>query len=116
MTAILKDLRALDDRLARGDLGPAAYSAERAALIDNADIIDTDFVDVTTKRPTPSAPTSQPPSGANPWGLGLIICLSILGICLVVAMLTFADFNLALTLGVTILAALTVTLLRNLEE
>ncbi|WP_298968337.1 SHOCT domain-containing protein [uncultured Roseobacter sp.] len=112
MTAILKELRDLDAQLARGDITDAAYMAQRAALIDSVDVVEPEFV---TTGAAVSEPVPQK-SGATLWGLGLIICLAVLGTCLCLAMLTFADFNLALTLGVTVLAALTVALFRNLEE
>ena len=112
MTAILKDLRELDARLARGDITDVEYTAQRAALIDSVDVVDTEFVD-TTRPATPPEPKL---SGSMTWGFGIIICLGIIGVCLCFAMLIFGDTNLALTLGVTILAALTVALFRSLEE
>ncbi|MGZ2259480.1 SHOCT domain-containing protein [Roseobacter sp. A03A-229] len=113
MTAILKDLRELDARLARGDITDVEYTAQRAALIDSVDVVDTEFVvETDTSAPTPEKPLS----GSMTWGFGIVICLGIIGVCLCFAMLIFGDMNLALTLGVTILAALTVALFRSLEE
>lgn len=112
MTAILKDLRELDARLARGDITDVEYTAQRAALIDSVDVVETEFVETGA----PAAPPEQRLSGSMTWGFGIVICLGIIGVCLCFAMLVFGDMNLALTLGVTILAALTVALFRSLEE
>ncbi|MBW4706451.1 SHOCT domain-containing protein [Roseobacter sp. YSTF-M11] len=112
MTAILKDLRELDTRLARGEITDVEYTAQRALLIESVDVVDTDFV--ATGSPAPPPETEL--SGSMTWGLGIVICLGVIGLCLCFAMLVFGDMNLALTLGVTILAALTVALFRSLEE
>ncbi|GFE49075.1 hypothetical protein So717_08280 [Roseobacter cerasinus] len=112
MTAILKDLRELDARLARGDINDVEYTAQRAALIDSVDVVETEFVPVDI----PERPRDRELSSTMTWGFGLVLCLGIIGVCLCFALLFFGDINLALTLGVTILAALTVALFRSLEE
>lgn len=112
MTAILRELRTLEERLARKDITDAQYRAQRLEILESVDVVEPNFVE-TTAEPTPMI--VRPP-GSMSWTLGIIICLGVVGICLCLAMLTFADFNLALTLGVTLLAALSVALLRGLEE
>lgn len=112
MTAILRDLRRLDERLARKDITDVEYLAQRAELIESVDVVETEFVETGD----PARPVAQQQSGSMSWTLGIVICLGVVGVCLCLAMLTFADFNLALTLGVTVLAALSVALLRSLEE
>ncbi|MGC3937716.1 SHOCT domain-containing protein [Roseobacter sp. EG26] len=112
MTAILKEIRQLEERLARGEISDVAYLAQRAQLIESVDVVETEFVDADPALQK----TRKGKSGSMIWGLGIIICLLVVGVCLALAMLTFADFNLALTLGVTVLAALSVALFRSLEE
>ncbi|WP_187430680.1 hypothetical protein ROLI_000770 [Roseobacter fucihabitans] len=122
MTAILRELRTLDERLARKDISDVEYAAQRARLIESVDVVEPEFVAVSDSVPQGATVkhASDTPLPANTGGmsssLGIIICLGVVGICLCLAMLTFADFNLALTLGVTVLAALSIALLRNLEE
>lgn len=112
MTAILKELRELDARLARGDLTDVEYMAQRATLIESVDVVEPQLVDA----PEPVSEPKTKLSGSMTWGFGVVICLGVVGVCLCFAMLVFGDVNLALTLGVTILAALTVALFRSLEE
>ncbi|MDW3224134.1 MAG: SHOCT domain-containing protein [Paracoccaceae bacterium] len=112
MTAILRELRTLDERLAREDISDAEYQAQRAALIDSVDVVEPEFVGT----PTRGQHVTPQKTGFMSWTLGIVICLGVVGVCLCLAMLTFADFNLALTLGVTVLAALSIALLRSLEE
>ncbi|MCV3270313.1 SHOCT domain-containing protein [Roseobacter sinensis] len=112
MTAILKDLRELDARLSRGEITDVEYIARRSALIDSIDVVETEFV----AHETPADPPDTKLPGPMKWGFGIVVCLGIIGVCLCFAMLIFGDMNLALTLGVTILAALTVALFRSLEE
>ena len=45
-----------------------------------------------------------------------MICLLVMGLCLSLTLLFLPNINLALTLGVTILAALCVALLQEKEE
>ncbi|MEP2640915.1 SHOCT domain-containing protein [Roseobacter sp.] len=117
MTTILKNLRELDTRLARGEITDVEYTARKSALLDSVDVVETDFVDVTPQPPAqPVEVAERELSGSMTWGFGIVVCLGVLGVCLCFAMLVFGDINLALTLGVTILAALTVALFRSLEE
>lgn len=116
MTAILRELRTLDERLARNDITDVEYQAQRAALIESVDVVEPVFVAGSASSARAAPQTAPQKKGSMSWGLGIVICLGVVGVCLCLAMLTFADFNLALTLGVTVLAALSVALLRNLEE
>ena len=117
MTAMLRELRDLDNRLDRGIITQSEYALRRQALIESVDDASTGFIKVA------AAPARKPPtatrkrnSASTTWGLGTIICLFVVGACLLLSELLFANLNLALPLGVTVLAALTVALLRSLEE
>ncbi|MFK7878517.1 SHOCT domain-containing protein [Roseobacter sp.] len=112
MTAILRELRSLDERRARDEITDVEYLAKRANLIESVDVVEPEFV----AGHAPEQSEASQPTGAMSWSFGLVICFGVVGVCLCLAMLTFADFNLALTLGVTVLAALSIALFRNLEE
>ncbi|WP_299966342.1 SHOCT domain-containing protein [uncultured Roseobacter sp.] len=114
MTAILHELRSLDEKLARGDITDVEYMARKARLIDSVDVVEPEVVADAAPREQPEPPEELP--GAMTWGFGIVLCLGVLGICLCLAVLVIGDVNLALTLGVTVLAALSVALFRNLEE
>ena len=118
MTAILNALRALDARLDRGELTPQEHARRRAALLDTADdAIEHDAIDITPVRPatrTPEPPSTPAHAGASAAvGLGFVVVLIVMGACIALACILLGNMNLALTLGVTILAALSVTLLRH---
>jgi hypothetical protein len=112
VTAILKELRDLDERLERRQISPADHEKRRMALIDSVDVVETEF----DGRLLPARPTVPRPKTTMVLGLGIVISLAVMGVSLLLSMLVFADLNLALTLGVTVLAALSVALLHNLEE
>jgi hypothetical protein len=124
MTAMLRELRDLDNRLDRGLITQSEYALRRQALIESVDDASTGFVEVAAapaRKPSdirrkPQTPSRKRSGGSMTWGLGTIICMIVVGASLLLSELIFADLNLALTLGVTVLAALTVALLRSLEE
>jgi hypothetical protein len=112
MTAMLRDLRDLDSRFDRGLMTDAEYKLQRAALLNSVDDASPDFVPA--RPPKPRRPRRR--GGSFLWGLGTVVCMVVIGASLILSELLFADLNLALTLGVTVLAALTIALLRSLEE
>ncbi len=124
MTAMLTALRTLDARLDRGELTPEEYARQRRALMSAVEDAETDFIDVTPRaRPKVAepevgaeVPQSDEPDASSAAGLGLVVVLAVMGICIAIALVFLENMNLALTLGVTILAALCVTLLRHSEE
>lgn len=112
MTAILNEIRTLEARLGRGELSRAEYDARREALLQGVEVADGDFEPVTS----PPRPTVKPDSAAAAIWFCILICLGVMALCAAVVWLVLPDLNLALTLGVTILAALSVALLRDIEE
>ncbi|WP_227270027.1 SHOCT domain-containing protein [Roseobacter weihaiensis] len=112
MTAILNEIRGLDEKLERGDLTREQYAARRAALLQSVEVAETDFVE--TSAPVWAKP--QRTGGTSALGFGLVVCLCVMGLSIGLTLLFLPDLNLALTLGVTILAALSVALLRDIEK
>ena len=111
MTAMLNQLRALDARYKQGQLSAVEYASERAALLYEVEEAETDFVE--------HAPLSKPTrekTGSSALGFSVVICLLVMGLCLSLTLVFLPDINLALTLGVTILAALCVALLQETGE
>ena len=114
MTAILTALRALDARLDRGELTPQEHARRRAALLNTADdAVEPDVIDITpVQRATRTAAPAHTGASAA-FGLGIVVVFIVMGTCIALACIFLGNMNLALTLGVTILAALSVTLLRH---
>lgn len=111
MTAILTELRNLDARRDRGELSPGEYESARAAILRGVEDAQTHFVE-TTPRPAPRTAKK----GSSALGISLVICLAVMGLCISLTLLFLPNMNLALTLGVTILAALSVGLLQEKGE
>ncbi|MFK7763446.1 MAG: SHOCT domain-containing protein [Roseobacter sp.] len=111
MTAVLNELRALDARMKRGELSDVQYASARAALLHR--IEDAEAVVFDTP---PNARPVEKASGGSAVSFGLVVCLLVVGFCLSLTLMFVPDVNLALTLGVTILAALCVALLQEKEE
>jgi hypothetical protein len=114
MTAILNEIRDLDARMRRGELSASEYAAERAALLHNVEEAQTEFTDV--PGPTPAPRRQWRKTGSSALGFSLVVCLIVMGLCISLTLLFLPDLNLALTLGVTILAALCIALLQEKEE
>jgi hypothetical protein len=110
MTTILHELRALEARLKQGELTAVEYAAERAALLHEVEEAETEFA------APPPRPAVRARTGPSAFGFSIVICLLVMGLCLSLTLLFLPDINLALTLGVTILAALCVALLQATEE
>ncbi len=111
MTAVLNELRVLDARMKQGEISAVEYAAERAALLHEIEDAETVVFDA-----PPEVARFRKPSGSSAVGFGLVVCLLVVGLCLSLTLIFLPDINLALTLGVTILAALCVALLQEKEE
>ena len=108
MTAILDDIRRLDAAHARGELNAIDLAAEKAKLFEG--IPDADDVHV-------GAPAREPPRRAQSrLGQTLLLCVFVLTLCAGATILLTGDLMLAMTLSITVLAALTVTLFRQLDD
>lgn len=113
MTAVLNAIRRLDTLLDRGDISPEEYARRRRSLLQNIEDAQPDIIDITPTAPEKPVPVQN---GSSAFGLGVVVVLAVMGLCIGLTLLFLSDINLALTLGVTILAALAVTLLRENEE
>ena len=111
MTTVLNEIRALDARRDRGEMTPEQYAHARAALLRDIEEAETDFVG-TAPEPVRAAPRN----GSSAIGFSIVVCLGVMGLCISLTLLFLPDMNLALTLGVTILAALSVALLQEKGE
>jgi hypothetical protein len=112
MTAILNEIRILEAQLRRGELSRAEFDARREVLLQDVEVVESDFEPPAKGPRTPAQPDG---SSVAIW-LCILICLGVMALCAGLVWLVLPDLNLALTLGVTILAALSVALLRDIEE
>ena len=110
MTAILTEIRRLEEQRDRGDITGAEYATRRDNLLDAVEVAETHF----DMGPASDAPARR--NSGNVLGLGLVVGLGIMGACVGLTLLLLPDLNLALTLGVTVLAALTIALFRALDD
>ncbi|MEM6889007.1 MAG: SHOCT domain-containing protein [Pseudomonadota bacterium] len=116
MTAILQKMRTLDAQYKRGEIDATEYARLKSRLRRSIEEAEPVVIDGAA-TPVPELNVSEPaPAGGMPLGLGLVICLGVVGACMGLALMLFADVSFGITLGVTLLAALTVALFRNLEE
>lgn len=107
MTAILDDIRRLDAAHARGEMTAVDLAAAKAKLFES--VPDADEVVVhATARVVPQRPTGR-------LGPTLLLCIFVLTLCAGATLLLTGDIMLAMTLSITVLAALTVTLFRQLD-
>lgn len=113
MTAVLNAIRRLDELLDRGDISPEEHARRRASLLRNIEDAQAEVIDISPQKPDKQAPA---PNGSSAFGLGVVVVFAVMGLCISLTLFFLSDVNLALTLGVTILAALAVTLLRETEE
>lgn len=111
MTAILDELRRLDQQLSRGELSHDEFILRRAAVLQSVEEAETDFEPTQTR-----SVVSDRPNGLGAVGFSIVVCLGIMGLSIALILLLLPDLNLALTVGVTILAALTVALLRHSDD
>lgn len=116
MTAILRKMRALEARFKRGEIDADEYARLKSLVRKSVEDAEPIIIDgAATPVPDINRPAPQP-KGSMTWGLGLVICLGVIGLCMGLALMLFVDISFGLTLGVTLLAALTVALFRNLDE
>ncbi|MEL6100214.1 MAG: hypothetical protein AAFV87_00635 [Pseudomonadota bacterium] len=101
MSAILNEIRRLDAAYARGEFDLSELERRKDALVETVPEVD----DVMHARPSTDI------------GLGhiLILCFSLVAFVTGIGLMLVADFDLALTLGIMVLAAITVGLFRALE-
>lgn len=107
MTAILEDMRRLDAAFARGEMSAVELAAAKAHLMDS-------IPDVTPDEPDATADT-QPPAKTGTAGPLLLFCAVMLLVCAGTALLLTGDGLLSATLAVTVLAAFTVMLFRQID-
>ncbi|GGX41755.1 hypothetical protein GCM10007385_06650 [Tateyamaria omphalii] len=108
MTAILDDIRRLDAAHARGEINAVDLAAAKAKLFESVPDAD-EVVIQATARAAPRRPTGR-------FGPTLLLCIFVLTLCAGTTLLLTGDLMLAMTLSITVLAALTVTLFRQLDS
>ena len=116
MTAMLRNIRDLDARLKRGEITAEEFATRRAALLKAADVIETEYEAVTVPPQAPDKPRNAAPVSPNAIGFSIVVCLGVMGLSIALILALLQDLNLALTLGVTVLAALVVALFRTLDD
>ena len=106
MTAILDDIRRLDAAHARGEISAVELAAAKAKLMDSIPDITPDTVEREPERP---------PKPRGTLGPMLLFCAVMLLVCAGTALLLTGDLLLSATLAITVLAAFTVMLFRQLD-
>ncbi len=106
MTAILDDIRRLDAAHARGEISAIDLAAAKARLINAVP----DAAE--PARDTPRAERKKVRTGIGPT---LLLCAFVLTVCVGAALLLTGDIMLSATLGITVLAAVTVVLFRQID-
>ncbi|MEL7132983.1 MAG: hypothetical protein AAF822_12910 [Pseudomonadota bacterium] len=107
MTAILDDIRRLDAAHARGDISAVELAAAKAQLMDSIPDVTPD-AEAEATRDEPPAPRH----GVVPI---LMFCGVMLVVCAGTALLLTGDLLLSATLAITVLAAFTIMLFRQIE-
>ncbi|MEL6566583.1 MAG: hypothetical protein AAFQ59_19225 [Pseudomonadota bacterium] len=109
MTAILDDIRRLDAAHARGDISAVELAAAKAQLMDSIPDVTPDAeAEAEATRDEPPAPRH----GVVPI---LMFCGVMLVVCAGTALLLTGDLLLSATLAITVLAAFTIMLFRQIE-
>ena len=116
MTSILKNIRELDARLKRGELSKPQYERARETLLQSVEDAQTEDPPLSTTPKTPEPKRPDRCSSASALGFSIVVCLGVMGLSVAVLLLFLPDINLALTLGVTLLAALAVALFRAADD
>ncbi|MEL7125867.1 MAG: hypothetical protein AAGK30_06535 [Pseudomonadota bacterium] len=107
MTAILDDIRRLDAAHARGDISAVELAAAKAQLMDSIPDVTPDAGAEATRDEPPA-----PRHGVVPI---LMFCGVMLVVCAGTALLLTGDLLLSATLAITVLAAFTIMLFRQIE-
>ena len=107
MTAILDDMRRLEAAHARGDLNAIDLAAAKAELLDSVPDADEE----------PHAPEIATPriTRATIWPM-LLLCVMVVTVCAGAALALTGDLMLSATLAITVLAAITIMLFRQLDS
>ena len=111
MTAILNDIRRLEAAHARGDLSTVELAEAKARLMD---AVPDAMADEGAKAQDASEPSDETVPGST-LGSTLLLCAMILVIVVGSALLLTRDVMLTATLGITVLAAFTVMLFRQID-
>lgn len=106
MTAILKELRLLEAEHARGRISDADLARRKSALMQ-------EIPDAFEVANTDAGPTGTPQS--NPWDM-LALLLVAAALCGSAVLLIVGDIVMAMTFGITVLAALTIRLFLSIED
>ena len=115
MTAILTEIRRLEELRDRNAITEDEFARRRTRLLDAVEVAETSIdAAPSTSRPRHTAPPARPRD--NALGLSIVLCLGLMGLSMGVTLLVLPDLNLALTVGVTLLATLSVALLKHLDE
>lgn len=105
MTAILDDMRRLEAAHARGDLSAVDLVAAKAKLLDSVP---------DASEPMRAAAPVRRVKRATVWPM-LLLCVLVVTICAGAALVLTGDVMLSATLGITVLAAITIMLFRQLD-
>ena len=116
MTAILKGIRELDARFKRGELTSTQYAARRKALLQSVKVIETEFEPISSPVKPPGNRHPKRPENSTELGFSIVVCLGVMGFLIALILILLHDLNLALTLGATLIAALSVALFRALDD
>ncbi|MEO0379507.1 MAG: hypothetical protein AAF252_04510 [Pseudomonadota bacterium] len=106
MTAILDDMRRLEAAHARGELTTIDLAAAKADLLDSVPDADEP---VHMAEPVPTRVTR-----ATIWPM-LLLCMVVVTVCTGAALMLTGDMTLSATLAITVLAAITVALFRQVD-
>lgn len=113
MTAILEDLRRLDAARKRGELSPDAYEDAKRRLL--GDVEDVQIVAESRPRPQRLRTARAQMRGDGMWSL-LLLGMFGVGILTLITALVVGDMTIAVTLVVTIFAAILVKAAKRLEH
>ncbi|WP_299727621.1 SHOCT domain-containing protein [uncultured Tateyamaria sp.] len=105
MTAILDDMRRLDAAHARGEITAVDLAAAKAKLLDSVP---------DASEASRSAAPARRARRATIWPM-LLLCVMVVTICAGAALVLTGDLMLSATLAITVLAAITIMLFRQLD-
>ncbi|MFW8635971.1 SHOCT domain-containing protein [Cribrihabitans pelagius] len=109
MTVIFEEIRRLDAARKRGEISPAEFAAAKARLLNS--------VEEANVLPQGTAAAAPRPPAATASGLWGMLAMGLLGagVLTVLAGQLIGDLTIALTLAVTVLAAIVIAAFRRLE-